>query len=228
MSRIINFFTFQSPTFKSVFNEGQRRFVMVVSLIAPFLIAYIWFYDSGDLFVASPIFYLIFHVICLVYIWIREGQGKVREGGNAGKSLWNLAKFVILSFIIVAACGISYQEYNKMQKEKKIEEDKVVVLENTEKFVSCISSENIDCITELLAGNKKNDIRDRMLNSFKDCDFKSFDLIDPYVEEITNYYILRGKIEYFIKCSNNKSFEKIVNNITVEYRFGILDIKIGE
>ena len=36
------------------------------------------------------------------------------------------------------------------------------------------------------------------------------------------------KIEYLIKCTNNNKFEKIVTNITVDYRFGILDIKIGE
>lgn len=236
IKQVINFLTFDTPTFRSVFDEGQRRVVLVLSFIIPFISSYVmlkdWeegYIDYDDEFLGYYLIsYLMYFVILLIYIWIREGSGNVRPGGNAGKSLWNMAKVGLISFLIFAAVGISFKEYEKVQEQKRIEEEKALVIENTERFVSCISTENIDCITELLAKHKKNDIRERMLNSFKDCDFKRFDLIDPYVERITNYYVLRGKIEYLIKCTNNNKFEKIVTNITVDYRFGILDIKIGE
>lgn len=235
----INFLTFDTPTFRSVFDEGQRRLMIVVSIIAPILISYIWFYDFEDGYlpsdwpVASPIFYIILHVIILVYIWIREGSGNVRPGGNAGKSLWNMVKVGVITFVIFAAVAISFKEYERVQKQKRIEEEKAVVLEKTERFVSCIPTENIDCITDFFVYHKKNEIRTGYLQSFSDCDFNNASLKNASVQRKWNNqwnYELNGKIEYNIRCSKNKKYKLVENNITVTYNtnLDIIDIKIGD
>lgn len=237
----INFLTFDTPTFRSVFDEGQRRVALVISFIIPFISSYVlrkdWeegYIDYDDDFIGYYLIsYLMYFVILLIYIWIREGSGNVRPSGNASKSLWNMAKIGVISFLMVAVCGISYEEYNKKQEEKRIDEDKAVVIEKTEKLASCIFTENIECITDLVVEYKKNEIRNGMLNSFKDCDFKNASLKNASVQRKWNNqwnYKLSGKVEYNIRCSKKGAFEQVLNNITVQYdtELKIIDIKIGD
>jgi hypothetical protein len=226
----INFLTFDTPTYRSVFDEGQRRLMIVVSIIAPILISYIWFYDFEDEYlpsdwpVASPIFYLIFHVICLVYIWIREGSGNVRAGGNAVKSLWNIVKVGLISFLIVAAVAISFQEYEKLQEQKRIEQEKVVILEKTERFVNCIFNENIGCMADYIEQNKINEVLNGMTETFRDYDFSNGRLINIHVDRINSYpfyYEARGRIEYNIKLAKKKKFNHKLKNILVKYNLNL-------
>lgn len=241
IKQVVNFLTFDTPTFRSVFDEGQRRLVLVLSFIIPFISSYVilkdWeegYIDYDDEFLGyCLISYLMYFVILLIYIWIREGSGNVRSGGNAGKSLWNMVKIGLISFFIFAAVGISFEMYNKMQKEKRIEEEKAVVLEKTERFVSCIPTENIDCITDFFVHHKKNEIRIGYLKSFKDCDFKNVSLKNASVNRKWNNqwnYELSGELEYNIRCSKKGAFEQVLNNIKVEYdtNLEIIDIKIGD
>src|SRR5690606_30400869 len=105
--------------------------------------------------------------------------------------------------------------------------------EKTERFVSCIPTENIDCITDFFVYNKKNEIRTGYLESFRDCDFNNVSLQNAYVERSSSYpihYELSGKIEYNKRCSNNKKFKQVVNNIRVYYNTNleIIDIRIGD
>ncbi len=127
MKRILNFLIFQSPTYRSIFDEGQRRLMIVVSVIAPILISYIWFYDYEDGYIPSdwpgaiPIFYVIIHLIILVYIWVREGQGKVRPGGNALKTLMNFVISIFIICLIGVSSGYYYNSIYHPQKAKEYE-----------------------------------------------------------------------------------------------------------
>lgn len=235
----INFLTFDTPTFRSVFDEGQRRVVLVLSFIIPIISSYVLRKDweegyinyDDDYIVYCLISYLIYFVVLLIYIWIREGSGNVRPGGNAGKSLWNMVKLGAITFVIFTAVAISFKEYERVQEQKRIAEEKVVVLEKTERFVSCIPTENIDCITDFFVYHKKNEIRNGYLESFRDCDFKNASLKNASIQRKWNNqwnYELNGKIEYNIRCSKKGAFEQVLNNITVQYdtELKIIDIKI--
>ncbi len=224
----IDYLTFDTPTFRSVFDEGQRRVVLVLSFIIPFISSYVmlrdWedgYIDYDDEFVGYYLIsYLMYFVILLIYIWIREGSGNVRPGGNAGKSLWNMAKVGLISFFIVAAVGISYNEYENYKEKKRIEEDRLVVLEKAEIFVSCIFAEEITCMKELTAQNKINEVLNRMEETFRDYDFRNGQLKNVSFEKsntIPWFYYVAGQLDYSIKPTKKKEFSHKIKNIRLTF-----------
>ncbi len=228
----INFLTFDTPTFRSVLDEGQRRVVFVLSFIIPFISSYVMVKDweEGDIDYDDDflryylISYLMYFVILLIYIWIREGSGNVRPGGNAGKSLWNMVKVGLISFLIFAAIGISFEIYNKMQKEKRIEKEKTVVIEKTKRFISCLYSENIACMTEMVAQNKINKVLNGMEKMFKDYDFIDGSFSNIYVERKYSYpmlYEVRAQIDYNLKHTKKEKLYHIKKNLLLKYNLNL-------
>lgn len=219
----INFLTFDTPTFRSVFDEGQRRIILVISITVPILLAYLWFYkfDSGnvpsDWYGAIPIFYVIFHVVILIYIWIREGQGKVRPGGNAGKSLRKMVIIVVILYLFIVAVALSYQEY---EKGKRIEEEKEMVRDKTERFISCLYNEQINCITSLVAYQNKNQIKTEMIGTFREYDFKNGQLLNVEVFKKSEHpllYEVTGQLDYEVKPNREKEYYHGLKNIILKF-----------
>lgn len=226
--QVINFLTFDTPTFRSVFDEGQRRVVLVLSFIIPFISSYVMLKDweEGNIYYNDEflgyclISYLMYFVILLIYIWIREGSGNVRPGGNAGKSLWNMVKVGVITFVIFAAVAISFKEYEKVQEQKRIEEEKAQVIENTERFVSCLYNENIACMTEMVAKNKINEVLNRMEETFRDYDFRDGSFTNIYVERKNSYpmlYEVRAQLDYNVKPNKKKEFYHRTKNLLLKY-----------
>lgn len=224
----INFLTFDTPTFRSIFDEGQRRSVFILSFVFPVIFSYIFirdyekdfFGDDEDFIFFSILFYLMYFVILLIYIWIREGSGNVRPGGNAAKSLWNLVKVGVVSFLIVAAVAISFQEYERVQEQKSIEEEKELIREKTERFISCLYNEQIDCFTSLVAYQSKNQIETEMIGTFREYDFKNGSIANIYVERNNSYpmkYEVRGQIDYEVKPNREKEYYHRLKNIILKF-----------
>lgn len=228
IKQVINFLTFDTPTFRSVFDEGQRRVVLVLSFIIPIISSYVMLKDweEGDIDYDDEflgyylISYLMYFVILLIYIWIREGSGNVRPGGNAGKSLWNMVKLGAITFVIFTVVAISFKEYERVQEQKRIAEEKVVVLEKTEKFVSCIFAEEITCMKELTAQYKINEVLNRMEETFRDYDFRDGSFSNIYVERKNSYpmlYEVKAQLDYNVKPTKKKEFYHRTKNLLLKY-----------
>lgn len=106
--RLKEFLFLKNGTFKSVLNEGQRRVFLIAIPILSIIIGFIggWFggYDDDinyDYFytwaLISPI---IIYIALLLFIWVQEGRGNVRSGGNAMGTLWNYIKLLFMLFFI--------------------------------------------------------------------------------------------------------------------------------
>jgi hypothetical protein len=177
--------------------------------------------DYNDYFIGYYLIsYLLYFVILLIYIWIREGSGNVRPGGNAGKSLWNMVKVGLITFVIFAVVALSFQEYERVQEQKRIEEEKEVVKEKTERFVSCLYNENIECITDLLANNKNNVIRGLMLETFRDYDFRDGGIANIYIERNNSYpmkYEVTAQLDYDVKPTKKREFYHRTKNLLLKY-----------
>lgn len=122
--RILNLVTFKNATYSSVFPEGNRRIVFLLSLIIPITIgtAYRYFTDEyvtgGEKVIKILGLYLLFHVALLLYIWVLEGKNKVRGGGNAIKTLRNLIFLVggisLITFLLVGCYEIVETNRNRL------------------------------------------------------------------------------------------------------------------
>lgn len=128
IQNVFHFLTFQSPTFKSVFDEGQRRIVTIISLVLPVVASYGYFYDAeqkylpDDWLVGILVFYLIFFIVTLLYIWVREGQGKARTGGSATKAFGSLIIGSALVALLIVGINYYYNEiYLVNQRRGRIE-----------------------------------------------------------------------------------------------------------
>lgn len=208
-TRVVDFLTFQSPTYRSVFDEGQRRVVMVVSLIAPFLIAYIWVHDSEESVVASLIFYLIFHVICLVYIWIREGQNKVRPGGNALKTIRNFILPLVLFAVLIGAAGTYYDTIYLPQKREKEMRRKFDQYHNNLAEKNWLMMESILSIN--LNGINPSAYIKGMENDLIGKEFTKWEIYDVIIKDRNT---LVGKFSYTIKDKKGSKSKKITTTLT--------------
>ncbi len=119
-SRVINFLTFKSPTFMSILDEGQRRIVFLGSFILPAFANYLYYFNfkTGQVainwFLWFPLFYIAFFVVLLTYIWLREGQGKVKNGGNALRTIRSFILSCIAIFLTFELCFWIYLSFNKL------------------------------------------------------------------------------------------------------------------
>lgn len=211
----LNFLTFDSPTYRSIFDEGQRRVVMVVSLIAPIIVSYLWFYnfDDGylpsDWFFASPIFYVIFHLICLVYIWIREGSGNVRQGGNALKAIRNFILPLFIGGIIIVTCAFIYdnvyvpQQHEKEMRRKFDQFHKNLVNKNW-LMMESIFSYNIN-------GVNRSEFTKGLANNLSDTEFTKWDISDVIKKDRNT---LVGKFSYTINDKKGPKRKKKTTIIT--------------
>lgn len=222
MERITNFFTFQSPTFKSVFAEGQRRIALLCSIIFPLIFSYI---IMGDGFYAAfPLFYAGYFILILLYIWIMEGQGKVREGGNALKTLRNFILSIVLLGSIAASALYYYEniylpkaEINELAMRRTLHETLVM------RYHTCLIEKNWQCLRELLYDNVNNQTKDEyiklLMGQTETIEFIKLDE-NKIVSFTNNNFVVDGRITYTAKYNNeNKNHTKTLNT-----KFTIVDL----
>ena len=213
--RVIEFFTYQSPTYRSVFDEGQRRIIMIASLIAPFIMSYMWFYDfddsyiASDWYIAAPLFYLVYHLIMLLYIWIREGQGKVREGGNALKTLKNAILSLTVVAVIIGSVGLYYETvYIPQQNEKEMRL-------NFEQYHKNLVEKDWDGMERILSFNtNKMNSSEYVKGLANDLDGREFIKWDVSNIRTIDRYTLVGRFTYTIKTKKETHSKNVNTTMT--------------
>lgn len=228
MKRIFNFLTFQSPTYISVLDEGQRRLIIIASILGPIIMAYLWFYDFEDGYAPSswleaiPIFYIIFHLFSLIYIWVREGQGKVRQGGNALKTLLNFVITIFLFCLIGATSGYYYENIYLPQKTTEYQNKKQQDFHNylSKRYHYCLMNKDWDGLANTLHTTTNNQNKLEFIDFLK-IQTQNIEYLNKDEDIIENFsnnnYVVEGIITYTAKKEGN------VYTINKKYKFTFAD-----
>lgn len=126
INRIINFFLLKNDTFKSLFNEGQRRLFLILIIFSSIIISSITinlvnlstfnFHDKVILnFLLCTATVFLIYFIFLIIAWIKQGYKIEYDKVNVLKSIKNLFLFS-LGFYLTTFFGIFLEDIYDIKK----------------------------------------------------------------------------------------------------------------